>query len=105
MLHRFVRDRIRYVRDVRGVETLHTPLALLQLGQGDCDDKATLLACLLESIGHKTRFAAVGFEPGRLSHVLTEARIGARWCPMETTEPVDMGWYPPGVKSRMVIHN
>lgn len=103
-LHRFVRDEIRYVKDVNLVETLQTPEATLRLGSGDCDDKATLLAALLESIGHPARFVAVGFQPGRLSHVYVETRIGPTWVPAETTEPVNLGWSPPGVVSRLVRH-
>lgn len=93
-LHAFVRDSIRYVMDVDGVETVQTPQKTLELGAGDCDDKATLLAALLGSIGHPTRFVAIGFEPQIFSHVYLETRIGARWIPLETTEPVDVGWSP-----------
>lgn len=104
-LHRFVRDSIRYVRDVRDVETLQTPDRTLEFESGDCDDKAVLLASLLESIGHKTRFVAVAFSPDDYRHVLLETRLGNRWLPLETTEPVRAGWYPRNVSNRLVIHN
>lgn len=94
LLHRFVRDQIRYVRDVRDVETVATPLETLRSGQGDCDDKSTLLACLLESIGFETRFCAVGKQPGYFVHVLTQARVNGKWLSMECTEPVSIGWHP-----------
>ena len=55
-LYNFVKDRIRYVRDIRNVETLHTAERILQNKAGDCDDKSILLASLLESLGFKTRF-------------------------------------------------
>jgi len=103
-LHKFVRDKIRYVGDVRGVETLHTPRKILEQRAGDCDDKATLLATLLESIEHPTRFAAIGLTD-KLSHVLVETKVRNAWIPLETTEPVPAGWYPDGVKSRLVIYN
>ncbi len=90
-IHEFVKNKIRYVRDVRGVETLHTPPKLLQRKQGDCDDKSTLAASLLESIGHPTRFIAVGFTPYRYSHVYLETKIGKRWVPLETTEKWPIG--------------
>ena len=102
-LHEFVKNRIRYVRDIEGVETLHTPDKLLEVGQGDCDDKATLLAAMLKSIGHPARFVAVGFRPGKFVHVYVETKIGSEWVPLETTEPVPVGWSPPGVVSRMVF--
>lgn len=104
-LHAFVRDKIRYVKDIRGVETLHTPEKLLELRQGDCDDKSVLLASLLESIGHPTRFVASGRSRGLYCHVLVETKIGNKWIPLETTEPVEMGWYPKELKARLVIHN
>ncbi len=104
-VHAFVRDRIRYVGDIRGVETLHTPRQILTQGQGDCDDKSLLLATLLESINHPTRFVAVGYGPG-VTHVLVETRVGnGKWIPLETTEQVAAGWYPDRIRSRVVVHN
>ena len=107
-LFRFVRDRIRYVMDPNDVEALSTPERLLSIGAGDCDDKATLLAALLEAIGHPSRFVAVWFEPGSLTHVYVEAKIGQDWIPLETTEMIAMGrlpFDPASVKNRAVVHN
>lgn len=85
-IHRFVRDSIRYVRDIRGVETIQTPEATLRIKAGDCDDKATLSAALLESIGFKTRLMAVGFGGGTYSHVFTEVELmPGKWIPLECT--------------------
>lgn len=107
-IHAFVRDHIRYTNDIRGVETLQTPRATLELGVGDCDDKSILTASLLEAIGRPTRFVAVGFGEGSgHSHVLVEVRAGRnrRWVPLETIKPVEAGWGPANVKRRMVAHN
>ncbi len=98
-LHRFVRDRIRFVRDVNGTETLQEPERTLQFKAGDCDDKAMLLAAMLESIGYKTRFHAIGFQPGVFSHVYTEVRLGKAWVPLETTQD-----WPPGRTVDAVSH-
>lgn len=92
--HAFVRDCIRYIGDITNVETVQTPEKTMELRAGDCDDKATLLCALLESIGHPTRFMAVGFSFGEYSHVYVETLIGNKWIPLETTEPVEMGWDP-----------
>ncbi|RJP44497.1 transglutaminase family protein [Candidatus Parcubacteria bacterium] len=107
VLHKFVRDRIRYVRDTNGVETLHLPEIVLEIGSGDCDDKVILLASLLESIGHPTRSVAISLAPGQFSHVLLETRPQGftHWIPLETTEPVPAGWKPPGIVDTMVQHN
>lgn len=104
-IHDFVKNKIRYVRDVRSVETLQTPEAILKNGSGDCDDKSILSACLLESLGHPTRFIAVGFKPGSFSHVIAQTKIGNDWVTVECTEPVKMGWFPPNVKSTLIIYN
>jgi len=104
----FVRDGIRYVRDIYGVETLQTPLVTLDVGQGDCDDKATLLASMLESIGHPTRFIAVGFtSPDAFSHVYVETKVGPNWLPLDATvETARVGWRPPRpALASMVVHN
>lgn len=105
-LHRFVRDNIRYLRDITDVETLQTPEKTIEFGQGDCDDKSTLLAALLESIGHPSRFVAIGKAPGKFTHVYVETLFGNRqWLPLETTEPVEAGWAPKNIRARMIVHN
>jgi len=104
-LHEYVRDNIRYVQDVRGVETVQTPTLTLDLGAGDCDDHALLICSLLESINHKTRFMAVGFQPGEIDHVFCETKIGHDYVAAETTEPVPLGWRPPDVVDHIVMYN
>lgn len=104
-LFQFVRDQIRYVQDIAGMETVQSPVATLDNGAGDCDDKATLLAALLESINHKTRFIACGFRPGEISHVYVETKVGQSWVPLDATEDVAMGWAPPGIVTRKEWHN
>lgn len=102
----FVRDHIRYTRDIRGVETLQIPTVTLDLSSGDCDDKSTLLASLLESVGHPTRFVAVGYKsPDSYSHVYVESRINNRWVALDATMPHAIGWAPREPLSRMVVEN
>lgn len=104
-IQRFVRDAIRYTMDIDGVETLKDPVTTLGSGMGDCDDKALLAASLLISIGHPSRFVAIGFNGANsYEHVYVETRIGTRWVPVETTENVDLGWSPQGVTSTMIRH-
>ena len=94
-LFEFVRDDIRYLGDVNGIETLQTPEYTLGNRFGDCDDKSVLLATLLESIGHPCRFVAVGYtSPGVFEHVWTETLIGREWIACETTQAVPLGWSP-----------
>lgn len=103
-LHAFVRDNIRFTRDINGIETIHSPEVVLQIEHGDCDDKSTLLATLLESTGHPTRFIACGMVPGHYSHVYVETRVGPRWIALETTEDRAPGWAPSSM-SRMTQNN
>lgn len=104
-LYYFVRDEIRFVRDINGVETVHTPIALLEIRQGDCDDKSVLLAALLESIGHPTRFVAVGRRPEVFEHVYVETKMGSQWVALDAAEPKYPGWAPQNMVARLVIHN
>lgn len=92
---RFVRDSIRYVQDVVNVDTLQTPTATLDRLQGDCDDKALLLAALLECIGFATRFVVAATRPGQsYNHVYLETWVPqlGRWVPLETS----VAGFPPG---------
>jgi transglutaminase-like putative cysteine protease len=104
-IHNFVRDKVRYVQDISNVETIQTPIKTLQYGAGDCDDKSMLVAALLESINHPTRFVAMGFNGEPHCHVYVETKLGTKWIGVETTEPVGLGWTPPNQTSRMVIYN
>ena len=103
-LYKFVRDRIRYVRDINGVETLHTPEKILENAAGDCDDKSVLLASLLESLGYRTRLVAVGFRKNSFSHVYPEVFHNNNWVSLETTEPVDIGWKPRNIVTSLILN-
>ena len=102
-INAFVRDKIRYARDVYRVETLQTPAATLELGQGDCDDKATLTASLLMSIGFPARFAVLN-RRGQIVHVWTQAFHRGKWIECETTENIPTGQMPPFLKGDKVEH-
>jgi len=90
---RWVQRNIQFVRDVRGVETLTSPVMVLAQRAEDCDGQATLLAALLEAIGHPARFVAGG-AGGDFVHVWCEALVGREWLAAETTEPWPLGRRP-----------
>lgn len=103
-IRRWVAGNIRYTRDVAGVETLQTPEVTLKMRAGDCDDQATLIAAMLESVGFETRIVAIGARDGDFDHVYVEAAVPGRgWLSVETTEPVTIGWEPK-YRSRMVVN-
>ncbi len=89
----FVRDKIRYIRDIDNIETIATPQKTLEYRQGDCDDQAVLLATLLIMIGHPSRFIAIAIG-GSFVHVYVETRLGNRWLGMDPTENQSLGWRP-----------
>jgi hypothetical protein len=96
-LFNFVQNKIRYVRDIDGVETLHTARRVLQNAAGDCDDKSILLAAMLKSLSHGARFHAVGFRDGNsCQHVFVEAQPGKRgpWIALDPTMNFPAGWSP-----------
>ena len=101
-LQAYVRDNVRYTRDPVDFELVSTPQKTLQYMQGDCDDQATLLAAMLTSIGHPTRFVAIGMNGGPFSHVMCETLIGEQWVPCETIINKPFGWYPANVTSRYI---
>lgn len=101
----YVRSNIRYTRDIRGVETLQSPVQTLRLRAGDCDDMAILTASLLESIHHPTKFTAIGFAPNQFCHVYPQTKIAHKWVTVETTEPVRLGWIPHGIRATMERYN
>jgi transglutaminase-like putative cysteine protease len=105
----FVRDRIRYVRDMRSAETIQFPDKTLQLKSGDCDDKAMLFNALAGSIGFPTRFAAIGVRGEPFSHVMAQADLPAAggYVNAETIlddPPVELGWEPPDATTVMYAH-
>jgi transglutaminase-like putative cysteine protease len=112
-IHGYVRDCIKYLPDVRNVETIQTPEYTLSMGSGDCDDQSTLVASGLEAIGFETRFCAIGLNGHGFSHVSSQVKLGKGWLNLETIiprlpfpwgeypagSPVPIGWFPPEVTS------
>lgn len=104
-LFNWTHGNVRYTRDIRNVETLHTPEQIIRQRSGDCDDMTVLICALLESIGHPTRIVAVAFGSRQFSHVLAQTKIGARWVSLDCTENVPVGWFPPHVTRTAIINN
>lgn len=110
-LQEFVRDRIKYLPDVRDVETIQTPDYTLAMGSGDCDDQACLMSAFVESLGKQSRFLAQAVRGGDFSHVSSQVLLGTRWVNLETIVPVlpepwgglpagtptPIGWFPSDV--------
>lgn len=91
----YVRDSIRYVRDVFGTETLADPRTTLLRKVGDCDDQSTLLAALLEAVGYRTRFVVAGYSSTNYEHVYVQVFVRGQWFNCDPTEDKPFGWAPP----------
>ncbi|MCI0695249.1 transglutaminase-like domain-containing protein [candidate division KSB1 bacterium] len=97
-LFEWVKNNIRYTRDIHRVELLHTPRRMLELRAGDCDDMTILLAAMIKSIGHPVRLVLVGFNPQKkklFTHIYLEAFCKGWWIPLDATVNRPMGWAPP----------
>jgi hypothetical protein len=77
----WVTEHIRYVNDPLHVEVVKDPQRLIEevlaRGQaaGDCDDLASLIACMALQVGRVCEFVVVGFsEPGHYTHVFVRVK-------------------------------
>lgn len=99
-LFRLVQQGIRYCKDIHNVETLSSPTMTLAQRLGDCDDQATLLAALLETVGYPTRFVIAAYQaPGMYEHVYLQVFCHGQWLDLDPTEQNAIGWSPPGAVS------
>jgi transglutaminase-like putative cysteine protease len=103
-LFEWVRQNIRYTRDIWGVELLHTARRMLELRAGDCDDMTILLGAMLMSTGHPVRLVLAGFrknKPHAYSHIYLEADLGGNWIALDPTMERPLGWSPPTIWKRV----
>jgi transglutaminase-like putative cysteine protease len=103
-LFNWVRNNIRYTRDIFRVELLHTARRMLELRAGDCDDMTILLGAMLISTGHPVRLALTGFRPKKphaYSHIYPEVNVRGKWIALDTTMDRPIGWAPPALWKRI----
>lgn len=98
----WVRDYVRYVRDVHGLETLTDPRMTLLRRVGDCDDQVMLLCALLEAVGYPTRFVVAGYQSNAFEHIYCQVFAGGEWIDADPTERQPLGYAPPFPQSVMV---
>lgn len=102
-LFHWVRNNIRYTRDIFRVELLHTPRRMLELQAGDCDDMTILLGAMLMSTGHPVRLALTGFRPHKphaYTHIYPEVNVRGKWIALDATMNKPIGWAPPALWKR-----
>jgi ribosomal protein L31E len=82
-LYVWVRDNVRYRQDPRGLELVQAPERTLEERAGDCDDIATLLSALAQSLGHRMRYRTVGPTLRDQRHVSTEGECYGEWVSVD----------------------
>lgn len=85
-IYESVRRNLRFTRDIRGKETLHSARELVRLRMGDCDDYTILMCSLLESVGLRTHITTVATDerdPGTFTHVFPEVYLNGRWVAVD----------------------
>ena len=105
-LFSFVRDNVRYTKDIHGVEFVQHADTIIDVLAGDCDDKAILLSSLLESVGYATRLVAGHFKSQKgFSHVWIQVLQKNEWVDLDATEDVGVGWSPDNVIKYLILEN
>ena len=101
----WVKNNIRYTRDIYKVELLHSARRMLQLKAGDCDDLTILLASLLEATGHPVRLVLVGSNPRKtdqFSHIYLEVQVRGIWIALDPSMDKPPGWAPKALVKKIV---
>lgn len=103
---RYVRDRIRFVHDPVGTQAIQSPRATLELGAGNCAQRATLLAAMARSIGipSQLRFRVIAANPRfprSFSHVYVVASARGREIPLDPTYRENPMGYQYPTRTRM----
>jgi len=60
---------VQYENDPRGMEYVRAPIHCLQEKKGDCDDMATLFACLMKALDIPVAFKAIAWRRYEFTHV------------------------------------
>lgn len=97
----YVRDHVRYTRDIHDVELFQKPERTLDLAVGDCDDMTILLGSLLGSIGYPLRARIVATGGNNFHHVYLMAGIPPHnpneWIALDASRPEGVGWEVSGI--------
>lgn len=87
-IYEWVKQNIRFTKDIAGVETLRTAREILLVRAGDCDDiNSILLSSLLGTIGHDVRLVTISSDPDAprvFSHIYIEVEMGGQWVPLDS---------------------
>lgn len=87
-IYNWVKQNVRFVRDIYKVETLRTAREILLVRGGDCDDiNSILLPSLLLTIGANVRLVTISAnqeDPRSFSHIYCEVELPDNtWLPLD----------------------
>lgn len=107
-IYDYVKEKIRFVRDPRGIDYIYDPVATLQRGIGDCDDHVVVLGSLVQAIGYPIKIRAISLDGRHYTHVYVLAGVmdadGGMWIPMDTVFADGYGCSPESkVQMELVI--
>lgn len=102
-IFKWIKKNIKYVRDIDGIETLHTPYKILRQGYGDCDDLATLSASLLKAVGYKVFYVVTSNrQDKRFNHIFLKVSDGRKKYNFDATIN-KFNRVRPGVTKRKIL--
>lgn len=97
----YVRGKVRYTRDIHGVELFQKADRTLDLEIGDCDDIAILLGSILGNIGYPLMVRVIATGGNDFHHVYLVAGIPphdpTKWVPLDASQSHGVGWEVEGI--------
>lgn len=97
----YVREKVRYTRDIHDVELFQKADRTLDLGIGDCDDLAILLGSILGNIGYPLLIRIISTGGPAFHHVYLVAGIPphapTEWIPIDASQDEGPGWEVGGI--------
>lgn len=97
----YVRNSVRYTRDIHDVELFQKADRTLELGIGDCDDLTILLGSILGNIGFPLIIRIISTEGPVFHHVYLMAGIPpenpTEWVALDASQGEGIGWEVAGI--------
>lgn len=92
--------RVRYTRDIDGIDTYQSPRRTLEMGVADCDDGAISLASALKSAGYPVKFRVIRTKRAAdWDHIYTVVGLPpgnpTRWVSLDASARKPAGWEAP----------
>lgn len=98
----YLKNHVKYVKDILDIETIQTPIQTLYIGAGDCDDMVLLLGSMLESIGIPVVMVVADYTGRGFSHIYLYAKIKKnKWIALDPAMKKYPGEEHPGARKKI----